>query len=156
MTAQHKCKRTEVTIREIKVHDKGFTNGLGEGNKLVNTNLQAKNVVLQKRCAELLQELTSKAREQLVATPTATAVVQTHSCFSWNIVRHSAVQPVCHACVITQRHSKQLLECRVFAVSIIQKRKSSSIQPCNVRNNLQRKSVTFIFRCIFFPWAWIV
>jgi hypothetical protein len=93
MTAQHKCKRTEVTIREKNAYGKGFANGLGEGKKLVNTNLQATNVVLQKRCVlvQLLQELTSKAREQLVATPTATTVVQTHNCFSWNIVRHSAV-----------------------------------------------------------------
>jgi hypothetical protein len=61
--------------RRKNAYDTGYANGVKEGKKLADVNLQTTNDALQKRLGELLIEINTIATNQLLATQTAATFV---------------------------------------------------------------------------------
>ena len=61
--------------RRKNTYDTGYANGVKEGKKLADTNLQTTNDALQKRLGELLCEVNTTATNQFIATQTAATLV---------------------------------------------------------------------------------
>jgi hypothetical protein len=61
--------------RRKNAYDTGYANGVKEGKKLADINLQTTNDALQKRLGELLGKINTTATNQLIATQTAATFV---------------------------------------------------------------------------------